>query len=199
MNIQTTSCNYNLTFKGPETVKAYDAKAGREGACLQDACLKTINSTTIVEWQKAFVNLLSERTGIAPQIDEEATTRAKARSKNPAKVSPVLERFSLYNARVLNEWVGPNGDAKTDQLQKWAQEVADTIEISPSPGVKVGSAELAKANEILSHDQEYIEERVSMMLTELPEFLLTRDAEGKPEAHSLARLLNTYITAKLNL
>ena len=201
---ETSSCGYTLKFNGPDTVEAYDAKAGKEGTCLDDAILRTIYRDTIIAWQESFASLLQERTGIARGLDEEATTRVKARSKSPENVTPLRERIKDYNSRVVAEWGADSNGDKKEQLQTWAQEAADTIEVLPrGPTIKlepVNKADLAKAQEILSHEPDYIEERVALMLADLPSFALTRNAEdGKPEAESLARLINQYITAKLKL
>jgi hypothetical protein len=202
----TSSCGYTLKFNGPDTVADYDSKGG-EGACLKDACQKTINTRTAVDWQEAFASILAQRTGIPRKVDESATERVKAKSKNPNSVTPINERISAYNTRVIAEWA--NGDQeKRAQLQAWAQETADAMEVDPSPPAAKPASEkapatkggdLAKANEILSHDSAYIEERVSFMLSDVPDYVLVRDAEGKPDAQSLARLLNRYIITKLKL
>jgi hypothetical protein len=206
MNIETSSCGYTLTFTGPESIEAYDAKAGKDGTALVHACLYTVYRETLVTWQEAFAQLLASKTGIARQIDEEATARARSQSKHPENVAPLQERVLAYNKRVASQWA--NGDdAKRAELQAWAQEVADKIEAVPSPVTPptkqdpVGKADLAKANEILSHPPDYIEERVALMLGELPDYELLRDAgnENKPEVQSLARLINKYIVAKLRL
>jgi hypothetical protein len=204
---ETSSCGYTLKFNGPASVEDYDSKANRPGACLDDACKKTINTRTAVDWQEAFASLLAERTGIPRKVDDEATARAKSRSRNPNGVTPVNERLSAYNTRVISEWA--NGDqVKRAALQEWAQEIADKIEIDPSPPVTAKtspapaagkSGDLAKANEILSHDYGYIEERVKLMLSEVADYVLVRDDKGKPDPQSLARLLNRYIIAKLKL
>ena len=203
---ETNSCGYALKFNGPATVEDYDAKAG-QGACLEDACQKTINTRTAVAWQEAFATVLAERTGVPRQIDEFATERAKAKSRNPANIAPITERVHAYNTRVIAQWA--NGDKeKRAQLDSWAQETADTIEIDPSPPVAKPASDKAsatkngdvvKAQEILSHDSAYIEERVTLMLGEVPDFVLVRDPEGKPDPQSLARLLNRYIITKLKL
>lgn len=201
---ETNSCGYTLKFNGPASVEDYDSRGG-QGACLEDACQKTINTRTAIAWQEAFASILQERTGIPRQIDEFATQRVKTKSKNPDNVAPISERLHAYNTRVIAQWA--NGDEeKRAQLQAWAQETADKIEINPSPTTKPTASptiskggDLAKANEILSHEKAYIEERVTLMLGEVPDYDLLRDDIGKPDAQSLARLLNRYIMTKLKL
>src|SRR5882757_7457610 len=99
----TSSCGYTLKFNGPASVEDYDSKAG-PGTCLEDACKKTINTRTAVDWQEAFASLLQERTGIPRKVDDEATARVKSKSKNPDSVTPINERLSAYNTRVISEW-----------------------------------------------------------------------------------------------
>ena len=201
---ETHSCGYRLKFAGPETVEAYE-EIGGAGTCLRDAVRLAINAETLPAWQEAFAALLEERTGIAREIDQEATSQAQARSKTPETAKPIHERVKPYTKRVLAIWV--NGDkSKQAQLQQWAQETADTISIVPAPleteSVKLpplSKTEIAKANEILGHDSAYIEERITLMLSDIPDFPLARNPEGKPEPESLARLINRWLNKKLNL
>ena len=205
-SIQTSSCGYDLTFRGPATIADYDAKAGKDGTALKHAVTHTIYSEILPAWQESFAALLATRTGIPRVIDEEATARARSQSKHPEKVTPLQERVLAYNKRVAAQWI--NGDeTRRAELQTWAQEVADKIEAAPSsvlPPVKeppISKVDLLKANEILTHPADYIEERVALMLADVPDYELLRDAanENKPRPESLARLINRYIVAKLKL
>jgi hypothetical protein len=198
---ETSSCGYNLKFSGPGTVEEFDKRAGKDGQCLENGVMKIMWHETLPEWQEAFAEVLHQRTGIARAVDEEATNRVKAKSKNPQNVTPLNERLRTYNARVHAEWV--NGDEnKKLALQQWAQETADTIQVDPAsatPQAAAQKGDIAKANDILSHDSDYIEERVSKLLSKVPDFDILRDDEGKPDAQSLARLINRYVIADLNL
>ena len=205
-SIQTSSCGYDLTFQGPATIADYDAKGGKDGLALEHAILYTTYREILPAWQESFAALLAARTGIPRVIDEEATARARSQSKHPENVAPLRERVLAYNKRVAAQWI--NGDeTRRAELQTWAQEVADKIEAVPSsvlPAPKeppISKVDLLKANEILSHPTDYIEERVTLMLAELPDYQLLRDAtnENKPQPQSLARLINAYIVARLKL
>jgi hypothetical protein len=201
---ETHSCGYRLKFNGPETVEAYE-EIGGAGTCLRDAVRLAINAETLPAWQEAFAAVLEERTRIPREIDQEATSQLQARSRTPETVKPVNERVKPYTKRVLAIWV--NGDkSKQAQLQQWAQETADTISIIPAPletePVKlppISKTELAKATEILGHEPAYIEERINLMLSDIPDYPLARNLEGKPEPESLARLINRWLNKKLNL
>ena len=63
----------------------------------------------------------------------------------------------------------------------------------------ISKVDLLKANEILSHPADYIEERVTLMLAEVPGYHSSVTPTSKPDPASLARLINPYIVAKLKL
>lgn len=197
MKYDTRSCGYKLAFNGPDTVEAYDQKANKTGQALEDAVNNTIYRGTLPEWQEEFARVLAQRTGIARGVDEVATAKLKERAKGDVRDIP--ERFKIYNARVQATYA--NGDeAKKAELAAWAQEVADTIEIDPSPTQRVSAAtkgDLAKADDILDHDVDYIEAKVTKMLSAVPDFDLARDDENKPERASFAKLIGRYIDAML--
>jgi hypothetical protein len=74
---ETHSCGYRLTFPGPASIEDYDAKVGKPGAALEHACLHTIHTRTLPEWQEKFAAVLQERTGIARQIEVRPPKPAK--------------------------------------------------------------------------------------------------------------------------
>jgi hypothetical protein len=189
---ETRSCGYRLSFQGPATVEDYDAKVGKPGSALEHACLHTIHTHTLPEWQEKFAEVLAERTGIARLIESEATATRKA----------VPERVKAFNKRIVEQW--GNGNDKEAILQQWAQETADRMFVAPAPVPEEktpppGRADLAKAQEILARDPASVEEAVRLMLSEVPNFKLARDSEGLPDVQSLAHLLNRYILTKLGM
>jgi hypothetical protein len=195
----TNSCGYKLNFNGPETVEEYDKRAGTVGQCLEDAVNNTIYRGTLPEWQEEFASVLERETGIKRSVDEDATAKLKSRAKNPDNVGPQPEKFRVYNARVKGTWA--NGDtAKEAQLQTWAQQTAEKIHVDPAPSVRQSTAtkgDLAKADDIIAKDTDYIEARVQKMLALVPDFELQRDEENKPERLSLARLIAKWVEAEL--
>lgn len=195
---ETNSCGYLLKFEGPDTVEEYDKKAG-DGQCLEDAVNNTIYRGTLPEWQDLFSRTLQDRTGVAREIDKTATEKVKSRSKNPENVRDVPERFKTYNARIKSTWA--NGDKdKEAQLASWAQETADKVKVDPSPTQRVSAAakgDLAKADDILEHDNNYIEVKIQKMLGVVPDYQLERDDDGKPERQSLARLIGRWVEGML--
>jgi hypothetical protein len=195
----TNSCGYKLNFNGPDTVEEYDKRAGTVGQCLEDAVNNTIYRGTLPEWQEEFASVLEKQTGIKRETDKEATAKLKSRAKNPDNVGPQPEKFRAYNARVKGIW--GNGDTtKEAQLQTWAQETADKIPVDPAPSVRQSTAtkgDLAKVDDILAKDTDYIEAKVAKMLAIVPDFELQRDEENKPERLSLARLLGKWVEAEM--
>jgi hypothetical protein len=189
---ETRSCGYRLTFPGPDTVEEYDTKGGKPGTALEHACLHTIHTRTLPEWQEKFAALLQERTGIPRQIESEATATRKE----------IPERVLAYNKRIVEEW--GNGNDKKAILQQWAQETADQIVVTPPavPEEKApppSRADLMKAQEILARDPAVVAQKVHLMLSEVPGFKLARTAEGLPDPESFAHLLNRFILTKLGL
>ena len=197
MKYETRSCGYKLAFNGPSSVDEYDQKATKAGQCLEDAVNNTIYRGTLPEWQEEFAKVLAQKTSIAREVDAAATAKLKERAKGEVRDLP--ERFKIYNARVKATWA--NGDeAKEKDLQAWAQETADRIEVDPSPTQRVSAAQkgdLTKADDVLDHDADYIESKVSKMLAKVPDFALARDDENKPERTSLAKLIGKWIEAEL--
>jgi hypothetical protein len=204
MQYDTRSCGYKIKFTGQDSVEEYDAAAGRTGACLEDAVNNTIYRSTLPEWQNAFGKLLQEKTGIPREIDPKATAQVKERAKNPGETKAVPERFRTYNTRVRKLYAGADGDkegdpAKIAELQTWAQEVATSITVDPSPArvSAIAKGDLLKAEDILDHDTDYIEAKVQKFLVAVPEFELIRDDDNRPEKQSLARLVGRYIDTVL--
>jgi hypothetical protein len=189
---ETRSCGYRLTFQGPDSVEDYDAKVGKPGTALEHACLHTIHTRTLPEWQEKFASVLEERTGISRLIESEATETRKA----------VPERVLAFNKRIIAQW--GNGNDKTAILQQWAQETADQMFVTPpaAPDEKLpppSRADLDKAQQILARDPALVAQKIQLMLAEVPGFKLLRDVNGLPDPQSLAHLLNRYIMTKLGM
>lgn len=204
MKYDTRSCGYKLAFTGQDSVEEYDEAAGRVGAALEDAVNNTIYRSTLPEWQATFGKVLEEKTGIPREIDAEATARVKAKAKNPNDTRDVPERFRTYNQRVRKQYAGAEGEEtgngeKLAELQKWAQEVADGIRVDPSPAriSAISKGDIIKAEDVLDHDVEYIEQKVQKFLAAVPDFELVRDDDNRPEKQSLARLIGKYIDTLL--
>lgn len=189
---ETNSMGYKLNFNGPDKVEDYDKAAGRVGACLEDAVDNTIYRGTLPEWQEAFgTQVLVPKYGDR-QVNQAATDAAKARSKTPEKVQPVMETWTRYHSRVTSGL----SDADKASLAAEAQRIADAISVDPSPSKRQAGpnkAFLAKADSWLTLNEAELEAKVTPALQAVPDFDLERDEQGKPERASLARLIEKYV------
>lgn len=203
----TNSVGYALKFEGPADAAEYDTKAGKVGACVEDACDNTIYRSTLPEWQEAFEPKLTELTGVKRGVDQKATDAARARSKNPDKVKDVPEKFKAFNLRARAAFfVDESGaalDEKSDaykakdkELDALAQSVADTITIDPSPSARAAApskANLAKADDILAREEAKREATIANLLSVVSDYELERDEAGLPDRDSLARLVGKFV------
>jgi hypothetical protein len=197
MQYETNSLGYKLSFNGPATVEEYDQKAGRVGACLEDACDNTIYRGTLPEWQDEWAKKLAEHTGQARQVDKEATDRAKSRAKDPSKVQDIMEKVKAFDKRVT---AGMN-DAQKAELGKLAQQVADNIFVDPSPSKRAkgpDKALLAKAESLLTLPDDQLQQKIDKYLSKVEGFELETDDNDKPEKASLARLIGRYLDVLLS-
>jgi hypothetical protein len=198
MQYKTKSCGYTIKFNAPDSVEEYDRKAG-PNACLKDAVANVVYRSTLPKWQEQMGKFLEERTGIPREIDHEATERMRSRSKNPEKpIAPVYERFLSYNSRVRKAYETIGKDVA--ELHAWAQEMASRIPVDPAPArdsFGASKGHLAKAQDILEHDNGYVEAKVNKFLGMVPNFELVRDQNNRPELGSLAHLVARYVDALL--
>lgn len=191
---------YDLKVKGPSTVEEYDQKAGSSGQCLLDAIDNTIYRSTSPSWQAAFADALASTTGITRGVDEEATAKAKSRSKD-GTAADVPEKFRLYNLRVRAAVeAGSVPGVSVADLNVLAQSVADNVEIDPSPRTREGTLPkniLAKCDEILGLDPDAREAKITKLVNGVGSFDLVRDEDGTPNRTSLGRLIQAFITASI--
>lgn len=208
MQYEATSLGYDLKFNGPASVEEYDQKAGKPGSALEDAITNTIYRSTAPKWQDGFAKRVEEITGEKRAINEETTAKAQARADKAAAkkgvesspVKPVLESVRVY----VNRATGPFVDDKdvTAALEAAAAEVASTLEVDPSPSARAASinkGDLAKANEILTLDDEEIEAKVAKIESVVTaQGIIERDdTTGKPTAESLAKAIGVYLKSLL--
>jgi len=197
MSYDTNSLGYKLSFEGPKTVEEYDSKSGKTGACLEDACDNTIYRGTLPEWQDAWAKKLEELTGQKRNVDQAATDRAKARSKEPGKVKDILEKVKAYDARVT----AGKSEEEMKTFQAEAQKVADGITVDPSPSKRAkgpGKELLGKADSLLTLPDDQLQVKIDKFLSKVEGFELEEDENGKPERSSLAKLIGQYLTVILS-
>jgi hypothetical protein len=201
-----SSLGFELKFNGPSSSEEYNQKAGVRPsgveAVLEDAVYNEIYRGTLPDWQDAFAVKVKELTGEDRQVNAEQTSAAQKRAdaaaakagKASSPVKPILETVKSYVDRVRASLT----DEEKKTLAKVAQDVADTITIDPSPSQRSGGSIkkdlIEKANSILGLDVDAIEAKVSKYLEKVS-FDLLRDADGKPDRDSLARLVGRYVDA----
>lgn len=198
-NYKTNSIGFELTFKGPDSVEAYDQAAGKVGVCLEDAVDNTIYRSTLPEWQAAFAPKVEALTGVKREVNAEATEAAKKRSKTPDTVKNVMETVPRYVKRAI---AGMN-DADKAVLAKVAQEVADGISIDPSPSKRAAAIPKEyrdKAESLLTLDDNALEAKITGWGEKYPNIDVTsieRGDDGRPTSNSLAQVVRQVIEAKM--
>jgi hypothetical protein len=186
----------DLLFPGHEDAEAFDREAGEVGACVEEADASVAYRSTLPDFHKAFTDTLEQMSGVKRGVNQEATEKAKARAKDPAKVEPTPESFITF-ANKAKQAVDENTWKTIDAK---AREVAKTVPIDASPSKRQagpGKDVLAKADDILTLPQDQIEAKVAKYLGKVEGFELDRDEAGKPERSSFARLIKGYLEAIL--
>ena len=184
---KTGSMGFKLTFQGPDSVEDYDRIAGKAGACLEDACDNTIYRGTLPEFQEEFAKRVEAFTGVTRNENTEATEKARARSKTPDKVKPIMETVARYVKRAT---AGMEKE-RMEELQRIAQEVADTIKVDPSPSKRQGAIPkdlLLKADSVLELDEDEREAKITRWIEMVGEYEVARDDSNVPTRESLAML-----------
>ncbi|HEU0049869.1 MAG TPA: hypothetical protein VFQ43_19935 [Nitrososphaera sp.] len=188
----TNSLGFKLRFKGPSTADEYNQAAGRTDAIVEDAIDNTLYRGTLPQWQSEFQQRLEQMTGIKRGVDQEATQRAKSRSKKPDEVKDVPEKVKAYVARVTSQM----SDADKAALNGVAQEVADGITIDPSPAKRQAGPDktvLSRADSWLTLPDDQLQAKIDKALAAVDGFELETDEEtGKPDRRSLAFLISRY-------
>jgi hypothetical protein len=194
---ETNTLGYKIKLNGPGTVEEYDQKGGKQGLCLEDAVDNTIYRSTLPDVQDKFGEYLEGVFG-KRQVNIEATEAAKKRSKTPDKVKDTMETWTRYHNRVTA------GLSEEDQaeLARKIQEIADGIEVDPSPSKRRGGLRKdlrEKAESLLTLPVDQLEAKITGYLDKIPGYDLERDSENenKPTVDSLARLVGEVMTKML--
>jgi len=157
------------------------------------------------QWQKKMADALETLTGVERTVDQAATDKAQSRAKEGTTVTPIKERATRFIARASASYLANAEDEESRksrqlELNTLAQSTADSMEVDPSPATRsaaINKAYLAKADEILTRDEDAIEETVSKLIDKVGEFSLDRSDDGKPERDSLAMLVGAYIKSDI--
>jgi hypothetical protein len=194
---ETNTLGYKIKLNGPGTVEEYDQKGGKAGLCLEDAVDNTIYRSTLPDVQDKFGEYLEGVFG-KRQVNVEATEAAKKRSKTPDKVKDTMETWTRYHNRVT---AGLSDEDKAE-LSRKIQEIADGIEVDPSPSKRRGGLRKdlrEKAESLLTLPVDQLETKITGYLEEIPNYDLERDSdnENKPQVESLARLVGEIMAKRL--
>lgn len=208
MSYEATSLGFDLKFEGPASVEEYDQKAGKPGACLEDAVMNTIYRSTLPDWQERFAKKVEDLTGEKRAENADATAKSQARTNGaaakkgvePAKVKPVLETVKTYVGRVTAPFAD---DAEmTAKLKSLADEAATEVSVDPSPSARtaaINKGDLAKADELLTLDDEAFATKLAKIETvDAASALLEVDPEtSRPSRESLAKAIGVWLKAML--
>lgn len=203
--ITSTGPFKDFTILGHVTAEDFDKEAGKVGACVEEADYNVIYRDTLPELHDLATPKLEELSGLKRGTNDKATAKAQERENAAAagatppraakKVKDVPESFIVYSERVkanVDEEVWKSIDAAFRSL-------ALSLPVNATPTVRssgLSKANLEKAKEVLTRSVDKIEEAVAKMLAMVGDYDLTRDAEGKPEEASLARLVGAFIAAQ---
>lgn len=188
------SCDLDLEFLAHPTIESYDREAGFADAALSDALRWNVPRSTSPEFDRRIVPEIEKLTGMKRRVDKKATEAARSRSKNPDRVSPIMEKLVIYIAWVMAS-VTP--EVQT-QIRELALKVSRTIRIDVAPAERQSQVEpfiYRRAETVLSLDLDTINKKVLKWQNKIPNFELARDPDGKPILQSLARMLQQYDAA----
>lgn len=177
------------------SVEAYDQRAGKTGSCLEDANAGLVAWSTLPDIQEKYADALAKLSGVTREVDAEATAKAAARAKDPAKAKSVLEKPKAFKTRVFAQFA--TDAAVIAEFTKLAQTIADETPADPAPSARqkgVDKGLLAKADSQLALDDAALETKVSKYLA-VVDFDLDRGDDGRPTRDSLALLIGKYVDA----
>jgi len=175
---------FEVMCPGPESVEAYD-KDGGQGECLADAVQYLILHSIKNEVWDASIKVIEAVTGEKPVVDQKATDAAKARAKEGAKVSDVLEKPLTFVNSVMAAATPEQKAAIVEGVKK----ACGDIYIDPTPGRRAcgpGAQFLKIADAILAFPADKVAKKVARLAEDAPEFVLEYEANGSPNRESLA-------------
>lgn len=192
---QTSTLGIDITVPCSASVEAYDQRAGKSGACLEDAIAGLVAWSTLPDIQDKFAEALEKASNIARLVDADATEKARAKAKDPAKVKDVLEKPRAYKNRV---WAQASDDDKKEYTNL-LREIASQTPADPAPSARAKGVPkdlLAKADSLLTLSDDELEAKVGKYLAAV-EFDLARDNDGRPDRESLAVLVGKFLDTML--
>lgn len=174
VNSMRDEANKNLLYRGGSD--AIDAKA----------------KAKIVELAGVPYGVNEKQTAKKQEVENSAATKA---GRAPKTVTAVPETFVDYLTKVKATVTPEVWSAIEDEYRTVA--LATPLDASPSARQGAPSkANMEKAEQILTREDSAIESVVSTMSATATSFELLRDAAGKPDVTSLARLIGTFLNMK---
>jgi hypothetical protein len=193
--LSTETGPIKLEFLMSSDESSYDLLAGYAGAMREDAHRWHCHRETIDVFGDHFAPIVESLSGIPRGINEKETAKRKSTARQPEKVSPVPERVNRYLLRVFAQVSKETQSA----IQAAALELSRTMLISPAPAVRSTVIEpmyYKRADSLLLQDLDTINEKVSKFSALVPDFILDREPSGKPLRDSLARLCQSFDSAR---
>lgn len=190
----TTGPFKEVTFLGHVDAATYDTEAGEVGACVNEADRNLILRSALPKLHSDTTEEIEKISGIAREVNVDATEKAKLRAKNPDSVKDVRESWITW----LNRIKETVSNEVWTEVDAYVRKTALESPLSASPTVRSGGGGLGKtytnkADEILTRTDDEIEEVVTKLLTAVPDFELDRDEESeRPTRDSLAMLVKKF-------
>lgn len=195
----------NIVFLGHISAEDFDKEAGKVGSCVEEADYNVIYRDTLPTIHDKAEALLAR---LAPSIPrgvntkstakaQERETAAAAKAGRAAKEVSVPESFITWANRIK---LGVD-EATWKEIDTEFRALALATPVDATPNVRTSNlankADLAKADDILTRDEDAIEAAVTKLQAPLAsEFDLIRDESGKPERVSLAKLVSAYVASQ---
>src|SRR6266404_4434528 len=149
----------DLPFPGHADAEEFDREAGEAGACVEEADASVAYRSTLPDFHKAFTPTLESLTGIKRGVNEDATAKAKARSKTPDKVDPVPESFITWTNKIKTQVSEEDWKA----IDAAARELSAQTKIDSSPGKRQagpGKDLLTKADSLLTLPADQLQTKI---------------------------------------
>lgn len=195
----------DIIILGHISAEDFDKEAGKVGACVEEADMNVIYRDTLIVLQDKAGPLFNKLApGIPIGVNEKATAKAQERENAAAtkagrapKTLSIPETFKSWANRIK---LGVD-EATWKEIDTEFRALALATPVDATPNVRTSNlankADLAKADDILTRDEDAIEAAVTKLQAPLAtEFDLIRDESGKPERVSLAKLVSAYVASQ---
>lgn len=181
------------TIQVPESADEYDKKAGRVGACVEDATQYNILHSYNTKLRSEFLDALEKETGVKRNVDQ-ARTDAQPAKKDGTK-TPVYEKESLYFKRVCSE-TGKTAAEFKDLAQKTADALPFDNTESTGGGGRIGKEYKTAAADLIAKGAETLAKVIANLERLNPGLTVELDDDGQPTEESLAKAIKVNADRK---